>query len=110
MKITEMPFTVTDWNAIVPVEHKGERGTSFWRVFESGNVRTRVVEYSSGYRSDHWCPRGHVLYVLEGEFGVLLKDGRDIRLGPGSSFEAGDDETNPHLGYSEKGARVFIVD
>jgi quercetin dioxygenase-like cupin family protein len=110
MKIAEAPFTVTDWSAVEPVEHKGETGTSFWRVFESGNVRARIVDYSARYRSDHWCPRGHVLYVLEGEFGILLKDGRDFRLGPGSSFQAGDDEGNPHLGYSEKGARVFIVD
>jgi len=110
MIIAETPFTVTDWNAIAPVEHKGERGTSFWRVFESGNVRARVVEYSSGYRSDHWCPRGHVLYVLEGEFGIVLKDGRTFLLGPGMGFEAGDEETNPHLGYSESRAQVFIVD
>ncbi len=110
MKITDMPFTVTDFLAIAPVEHKGETGTSFWRVFESGYVRARVVDYSVAYRSDHWCPRGHVFYVLEGEFGVALKDGRDFRLGPGMSFAAGDDEANPHLGYSEKGARVFIVD
>jgi quercetin dioxygenase-like cupin family protein len=110
MKIADVPFTVTHFQAIAPVEHKGETGTSFWRVFESGNVRARVVDYSAGYRSDHWCPRGHVLYVLEGEFGIVLKDGRDFRLGPEMSFEAGDDEVNLHLGYSEKGARVFIVD
>jgi quercetin dioxygenase-like cupin family protein len=110
MKIDDVPFTVTDFQAIPPVEHPGETGTSFWRVFESGNVRTRIVDYSAGYRSDHWCPRGHVLYVLEGEFRIVLKDGRDFRLGPGMGFEAGDDEANPHLGYSEKGARVFIVD
>jgi quercetin dioxygenase-like cupin family protein len=110
MKIADVPFTVTDFQSIAPVEHKGEHGTSFWRVFESGNVRARVVEYSPGYRSDHWCPRGHVLYVLEGEFDIVLKDGRNFRLGPGSSFQTGDDESNPHLGYSQKGARVFIVD
>jgi hypothetical protein len=110
MKITDVPFTVTDFPAIAPVEHKGETGTSFWRVFECGNVRARVVDYSAEYRSDHWCPRGHVFYVLEGEFGIVLKDGRNFRLGPGMGFEAGDDEGNPHLGYSERGARVFIVD
>ncbi len=110
MRIEAVPFTVTDWGSVEPVEHKGESGTSFWRVFERGNVRARVVEYSPGFRSDHWCPRGHVFYVLEGEFGIVLKDGRDLRLGPGSGFQAADDETNPHLGYSEKGARVFIVD
>jgi hypothetical protein len=110
MKITDVPFTVTDFQAIAPVEHRGETGTSFWRVFESGNVRARVVDYSAGFRSDHWCPRGHVCYVLEGEFGIVFKDGRNFRLGPGMGFATADDEANPHLGYSEKRARVFFVD
>ena len=110
MTIADCPFTVTDFQAIAPVEHRGETGTSTWRVFERGNVRARVVDYSAGFRSDHWCPRGHVFYVLEGGFGIVLKDGRRFLLGPGMGFEAGDDAGNPHLGYSEKGARVFIVD
>lgn len=110
MKIVDTPFTVTDWSAVAPVEHTGERGTSRWRVVESGNLRVRVVDYSPGYRSDHWCPRGHVFYVLAGEFGIVLKDGREFRLGPGTSFQAGDDGSNPHLGYSDSGARALIVD
>lgn len=110
MKILEVPFTVTDWGSVKPVEHRGEKGTSQWRIFEAGNIRARVVEYSAGYRSDHWCPRGHVLLVLEGEFNVALRDGRSFRLRPGMSFQAGDDESNPHLGSTETGARVFIVD
>ncbi|OGD26629.1 MAG: hypothetical protein A2Y56_09810 [Candidatus Aminicenantes bacterium RBG_13_63_10] len=110
MKISGVPFTVTDWNAVDKQEHKGEAGTSFWRVFEAGNIRARVVDYSPGFRSDHWCPRGHVLLVLEGEFNIALKDGRTFLLGPGMSFQAGDDDGNPHLGSSAGGARVFLVD
>ena len=110
MRIEGVPFTVTDWGAVPPAEHKGEQGTSQWRVFEAGNVRARIVEYSAGFRSDHWCHRGHVLLVLEGEFGIALRDGREFLLRPGMSFQAGDDEANPHLGYSNGGARVFIVD
>ena len=110
MDLGRIPFTVTDWRTVGAVEHKGETGTSFWRVVEAGNVRVRVVDYSPRFRSDHWCPRGHVFLVLEGEFVVALKDGRTIRLTPGMSFQAGDDEAHPHLGSSEKGARAFIVD
>lgn len=110
MNIGDLPFTLTNWEDILKGEHPGEKGTSSWRVFEGGNIRVRVIEYSPGYRSDHWCPRGHVLYVLEGEFGLELKDGRNIVLRPGMSFQVGDDKENPHLGYSEKGAKVFIVD
>ncbi len=110
MKIGQLPLTVTDWAAVPKTDHPGQTGMSSWRAFEREGLRVRVVEYSAGFRSDHWCPRGHVLFVLEGEFGIELKDGRNILMEAGMSFQAGDDETNPHLAYSEKGARVFIVD
>jgi quercetin dioxygenase-like cupin family protein len=110
MKINNIPFQVTDWSKITPEEYKGKTGTSFWRTFEEGNVRVRMVEYSAGFYADHWCPRGHVLLVLDGEVVVKLQDGTEHRLIRGMSFQAGDDDRNPHLAYSETGAKVFIVD
>ena len=110
MKIQDVPFVVTNWSQITMVEHQGEAGTSHWRSFEQGNLRVRVVEYSPGFYSDHWCSRGHVLLVLKGELGIQLRDGAEYILKAGSGFQAEDDETNPHLAFSEKGARVYIVD
>jgi uncharacterized cupin superfamily protein len=110
MNIDSVPFTFTDWSKVSSKEYKGETGTSFWRVFEAGNIRVRIVEYSPGFRSDHWCARGHVLLVLEGELAIELKDGRVYRMPPGASFQAADDDANPHLAYTERGAKVFIVD
>jgi len=110
MKINDVPFTVTDWSRVAPVEHPGLTGTSTWRTVEAGNVRARVVEYSPDFRLDHWCPRGHVMYVIDGELTVELKKGSRHRLTRGMSFQAGDDETDPHLMWTKTGARVFIVD
>ena len=110
MKIIDVPFSTTDWSKVEPVEYKGKAGTSFWRTFEAGNIRVRLVEYSPGFKSDHWCARGHVLLILEGELVIKLKDGREIILSPRTSFQVADDEANPHLAYTEKGAKVFIVD
>ncbi len=70
----------------------------------------RMVEYSPEFKSDHWCPRGHVLLVLDGELSIRLRDGREFVLTPGTSFLVGNDEANPHLAYTHKGAKVFIVD
>jgi quercetin dioxygenase-like cupin family protein len=69
-----------------------------------------MVEYSPGFRSDHWCARGHVLLVLEGELIIELKDGQIFHMPPGTSFQAADDDVNPHLAFTDKGAKVFIVD
>jgi len=110
MNIQNVPFSWTEWDRLETQEHPGETGTSQWRVFSAGNLRVRVVDYSPGFRSDHWCPRGHVLLVLEGELVIELKDGRSFTMPEMTSFQAGDDEDNPHLAYTEKGAKVFIVD
>lgn len=110
MKIQNVPFEVTEWSQTTMEEHEGERGTSQWRAFDRGNIRVRMVEYSLGFYSDHWCSRGHVLLVLEGELGIHLRDGREFVLKPGTSFQVEDDEANPHLAFTDKGAKVFIVD
>jgi quercetin dioxygenase-like cupin family protein len=110
MKIVGIPFTDVNWSAAEKAEHRGETGTSFWKTVEAGGIRMRVVEYSEGFRSDHFCPRGHILYVLEGDLGVKLKDGSEHMLAQGMSFHCGDDEANPHQAFSRSGARVFIVD
>ncbi len=110
MKIQSVPFSITEWGEIPPEENKGETGISYWQTFKQGNIRVRMVEYSPGYRSDHWCSRGHVLLVLEGELILKLKDGREFNLAARTGFQVEDDEENPHMVCTEKGARVFIVD
>ncbi len=110
MKIQNVPFTVTAWDKIETVEHKGESGTSFWQTVETGNIRTRIVEYSAGFIADHYCTRGHVLFVLDGDLQIKLKDGKTFSLNRGMSFQVEDDDRNPHTVSSETGAKVFIVD
>jgi quercetin dioxygenase-like cupin family protein len=111
MKIMESGlFAAVDWNRLPADKHPGETGMSVWRMCQAGEVRTRIVLYSPGFRSDHWCPRGHILLVLEGELTVELKDGRSFTLMPGGGFIAGDDPDNPHLAHTGPGAKVFIVD
>ena len=109
MKIEGVPFTVTLWDTVEPVEHPGTTGSAVWRLFEHGNVRVRMVEYSPGFLQDHWCPRGHVMLVLQGEVGVELSDGARVTLRPGQSFQVADDASSHRL-LSDSGARVFVVD
>jgi GNAT superfamily N-acetyltransferase len=41
---------------------------------------------------------------------VQLKNGSEHRFVPGMSFHVADDTINPHLAYTETGAKVFVVD
>ena len=110
MNIENVAFSTVDWALSVPVEYKGRTGTSFWRTTEVGNIRLRMVEYSAGYGTDHWCSRGHVLLVLTGELQVELRDGRKIVMSPGMSFCVSTDAQNPHFVSAEVPTKVFIVD
>jgi uncharacterized cupin superfamily protein len=110
MQIPESPFSVIDWTKVPPVSHPGEEGTATSRTHELGNIRLRMVEYSPGYRADHWCSRGHLLYVVEGEMETELKDGRSIRLSAGMSYCVSDSEELPHRSSTAHGAKLLIVD
>jgi quercetin dioxygenase-like cupin family protein len=109
MKIQDVPFCTIDWSTIAPTEHAGETGIAYWRTFEMGNIRVRMVEYTAGYLADHWCKRGHVLLVMEGELETELSDGRKFLLKPGMSYQVADD-THPHRSNTKTGVKLFIVD
>jgi hypothetical protein len=109
MHFGNVPFMTTDWSAVSATEHLGTSGAALWRTVEVGELRVRMVEYSPGYRADHWCGRGHVLLVLEGELVTELQDGRQFKLTPGMSYQVADDDA-PHRSRTEGGARLFIVD
>lgn len=110
MKIPELPFTIIDWPGVAPIEHAGETGKAIWRVFQVGDLRIRHVEYTPGYMADHWCDRGHVLYVLEGELQTELKDGRVFSMKPGMSYQVSDFGDAAHRSSTMTGAKLFIVD
>ena len=109
MRIENVPFGTTDWSTIPRTEHPGETGTAYWRTLETGNIRVRMVDYSPGYLADHWCSRGHVLLVLDGELVTELKDSRSVTLSPGQSYQVADG-VMPHRSRTSGGASLFIVD
>jgi quercetin dioxygenase-like cupin family protein len=109
VRIEGVAFMTTDWSKIQPTEHAGTSGVALWRTVEQGNLRVRLVEYSPGYAADHWCRRGHVLLVLEGELLTELEDGTRITLTPGTSYQVADGAA-AHRSRTAGGAKLFIVD
>ena len=109
MNIENIPFTVIDWSAITPSEHPGNPGVALWRTYQFNAIRVRMVEYSPGYVADHWCSKGHILLVIEGELETTLEDGRTFLLKPGMSYQVQDDG-EAHRSSTRTGARLFIVD
>lgn len=109
MRLEQIPFATTDWSTVAVTEHKGEAGVAHWRTQQFGDIRVRMVEYSPGYRADHWCSKGHILLCLDGELHTELADGRKFALTPGVSYQVADN-AEPHRSSTITGARLFIVD
>jgi len=109
MDMKNFPFVVTDWSRVEPTQHAGEVGTATWRTLQFDSIRVRMVEYSPGYLADHWCAKGHILLVLEGELHTELKDGRKFVLSAGMTYQVGDN-AEPHRSTAPNGAKLFIVD
>jgi hypothetical protein len=109
MKLEGIPFQVVDWAALAATVHPGADGSATWRTLEVGGVRSRIVEYSAGYVADHWCERGHVVFVIEGELVTELRDGRSVTLGAGQGYVVADGD-GAHRSRSSRGAKLFIVD
>jgi quercetin dioxygenase-like cupin family protein len=109
MQMSQIPFGITEWARIEPTEHKGERGAAYWRTQHFGGIRVRLVEYTPGYVSDHWCVKGHILLCLEGELLTELEDGRTFTLKPGISYQVADG-AEAHRSQTATGAKLFIVD
>jgi hypothetical protein len=109
MEMRNIPFGTTDWSHVEVTEHPGDTGIAYWRTQQLGDIRVRLVEYSPGYKANHWCQKGHILLCLEGELHTELADGRHFVLTPGVSYQVADD-AEPHRSHTHTGARLFIVD
>jgi hypothetical protein len=109
MNMSNIPFGTTEWSAIEPTRHPGESGAATWRTQTFDGIRVRMVEYSPGYRADHWCSKGHILLCLEGELHTELADGRTFVLRPGMSYQVAD-AAEAHRSQTSVGAKLFIVD
>ena len=68
---------------------RGRQGLLAHAAF--GDIRVRMVEYTPGYVSDHWCVKGHVLLCLQGELHTeLRRRPRASRCEPGMSYQVAD--------------------
>jgi quercetin dioxygenase-like cupin family protein len=109
MEIKAFPFQTLDWSAVKAEAHSGTSGTAYWKIFNMGEIRIRMVEYSPGYFADHWCNKGHIIYCISGQMVTELEDGSAFILSAGMTYHVGDN-SNGHRSRSENGCTLFIVD
>lgn len=110
MQIISEPYSVIDWDNIPIEKQPGEKGFAWSRTFKAENIRIVLVEYSPDFKADHWCCRGHVLHLLDGEMSIELKDGSMISLIKGMSCCLSDHNSIAHKPFTGKGALLLVID
>jgi hypothetical protein len=109
MKLHGSP-EVTRWADVPPSEQTGASGASTSRTRQFADVQVRLVSYGANYVADHWCHKGHILFVVDGWLALEHQDGQRFELQAGMSYHVGDDQAAPHRVITGSGATVFIVD
>jgi hypothetical protein len=110
MKLEHIPVGITDWSEVSSSVQNGKTGTVTSRARQFGDLQLRLVEYSAGYLGDHWCSKGHIVYLISGSLIIEHQDGTQFAVQPGASYHVGDDQPSPHRAISETGATLFVLD
>lgn len=100
----DIDFPNTEW---VRWEKPGANGRV--KMVHSDGTRFRILELPPGFNEEHWCEKGHVGYVFEGEFVIQFKD-REVTCGPGMAFNIPDGDPHRSRGLESGPTVVFVVD
>jgi len=110
MKLADVPQGMINWSRVPRSVQPGDSGTAAGRACAVGDIQLRVVEYSAGYVADHWCHKGHILFVMSGALVIEHQDGQRYDLTPGTTWHVADESGPAHRVVCEQGATVFIVE
>ena len=110
MNLENLSLGITDWRQVPATAHPGEAGTAIMRARQFGDIQLRLVEYSPRYIADHWCHKGHIVFVVSGRLVIEHQGGDTYILTQGASYHVPDGDGPPHRVLSEEGATIFIVD
>ena len=103
-----LPIAI-DWKKVPEERSNGAKGFAMSKTKLFGDIKIRQVQYSANYLADHWCAKGHILHILEGELILDYKDGTSHVISAGTTYIVGDDGTE-HMAKSNTGAFVLVID
>lgn len=110
MRLKNLAPGAIDWPCEPVSLQRGQTGGAASPTRMLGDTQLRIVDYGAGYLADHWCGKGHILFVFSGALIIEQRDGNRYERRPGMSWHAADNEGPPHRVVSAAGARVFIID
>lgn len=109
MHLKNITPSLINWNAIPCEKSNGAWGFAISKTKLFGDIKIRQVQYSENYLADHWCVKGHILHILDGELIIDYESGASDTIMSGNTYIVGDDGI-PHMAKSKVGALVLVID
>ena len=79
-----------------------------YKIYVNGNQQIRLVEFSEGFVEADWCRKGHIGYVLDGEFSNDYS-GTMERYKKGDVVFIPAGELSKHKAVLQKGEKVTLL-
>ena len=78
------------------------------KIVSNGIIKMRLLRFNDNFVEEHWCVKGHIGYVLDGEMTIDFNGKKEAyKRGDGLWIEAG--EANKHKASIAKGLFVEMI-
>ncbi|MDP1611152.1 MAG: hypothetical protein Q8M11_08830 [Sulfuritalea sp.] len=77
MEKCKVVFDFLEWQEAMP-------GARF-KIYSDGKKQMRLLEFTSEFVEPHWCEKGHIGFVLNGELEIDF-DGQIVSYSPGAGI------------------------
>ena len=102
METCKVLFDSLEWQEAMP-------GARF-KVFSDGKKQMRLLEFTSEFVEPHWCEKGHVGFVLNGELEINF-DGKIVNYTQGAGiFIPAGDHTKHKARAITPSVQLFLVE
>lgn len=109
MEINISEDALINWNNIKSEMVNGTHGFVSSKMIEFANFKIRELVFSKQYEADHWCEKGHVIFVLDGELIIEYNDHTLLKIKKGQTLVLGD-QISSHKAKTELETKVWILD
>lgn len=107
------------WKELKMEQYKIDFGSMPWespvagvrfKAYEQGGRKVRLAEFNKEFVEPHWCRKGHIGYILEGQMEIDF-DGKVMVFGPGDGLFIRAGEEHKHRGKALTDVvRVILVE
>lgn len=98
-----------DWKKLPEEKTGGISGFALSKTQKTDKMQIRFIRFSGNYEADHWCTKGHLIFVRKGVLFIDFQNGDLFKIEEGNSCVLGENKV-PHKARTKNPAEIWIID